>query len=214
MSLGHIKHWIFDLDNTLYSGDANFFAQIDKKITAYIADFLSLPPAQARRIQKQYLFDYGTSLTGLMDKHGIDPDDFLYHAHDVDLSPLIPNPDLRNVLAALPGQKFIFTNGSRQHAKNVGEHLKIYDLFDQVFAIEDADYIAKPQRLPYELMVKKFNIDPACAFMAEDTARNLEIPKQMGMATLLVGEDTDVPPYIDHVTNDLTAWLGEKPHEH
>ena len=29
--LNHIQNWIFDLDNTLYRGDAAFFAQIDKK---------------------------------------------------------------------------------------------------------------------------------------------------------------------------------------
>ena len=50
-----ITHWIFDLDNTLYSGDAKFFSQIDKKMTAFISQYLSLAPIDALKIQKDYL---------------------------------------------------------------------------------------------------------------------------------------------------------------
>ena len=118
---GQINHWIFDLDNTLYSGDAAFFSQIDKKMTVFISDYLGLEPLDARKIQKQYLAEYGTSLSGLMAVHGMDPGPFLDYVHDVDLSPLAPCPILPEAIEALEGRKYIFTNGSKKHAENVRE---------------------------------------------------------------------------------------------
>ncbi|MEE9273094.1 MAG: pyrimidine 5'-nucleotidase [Robiginitomaculum sp.] len=222
MPLSHITDWIFDLDNTLYRGDVAFWALMDKKITTYISRYLALQPTKARILQKQYFTEYGTSLSGLMAVHGMDPTNFLDYVHDVDLSILKPDPRLREGLLALPGRKFIFTNGSRGHAKNVGEHLNVYDLFDGIFAIEDADYTPKPQKSPYEKFIKKYDIDPKFAFMAEDSARNLEIPKAMGMVTLLVTSDEDwshepaatcpvsgrnIPPFVDIHTDDLPGCL-------
>lgn len=221
-NLDHIDTWIFDLDNTLYSGDVAFFAQIDKKMTSFISEYLDLPPLEARKVQKQYLVDYGTTLSGLMQVHKMDPADFLHYVHDIDLSILEQSPSLHKGLTDLKGRKYIFTNGSQAHAKNVGEHLGIYDLFDGVFAIEDIDYIPKPKRDSYEKFVKTFDVDPSRAFMAEDSVRNLEAPKAMGMSTLLITSDMDwshepkasrphngqdVPHFVDVHTNDLPSWL-------
>ena len=220
--LSHIDSWIFDLDNTLYSGDVNFFAQIDKKMTAFMSQYLSLPPAEARIIQKEYLVEYGTTLSGLMAVHNMDPSEYLHYVHDIDLGVLTPDPRLYTALSSLPGRKFIFTNGSRQHAKNVGEHLGIYDLFDGVFAIEDIDYIPKPKKSAYVQFINAFNVDPISAIMVEDSVRNLEAPKAMGMSTLLITSQKDwshepkasrphdginVPDHVDMHTNDLPNWL-------
>ena len=222
MKRGHIDNWIFDLDNTLYSGDVNFFAQIDKKMTAFMSRYLSLAAPEARVIQKEYLVEYGTTLSGLMAVHNMDPEEYLHYVHDIDLDVLTPDPRLYAAIENLPGRKFIFTNGSRGHAKNVGDHLGITGLFDGVFAIEDVDYVPKPKRAPYEQFNKAFDIDPARAFMAEDSVRNLEVPKAMGMSTLLITSNQDwshepkasrphdgqnVPEHVDMHTNDLPAWL-------
>ena len=217
-----ITNWVFDLDNTLYRGDAHFFAQIDKRMTEYISRYLALHPTDARILQKEYLAEYGTSLSGLMAVHGMDPADFLDYVHDVELHMLDPNPALRTAIDALPGRKFIFTNGSRGHAKNVGEHLALYDLFDGVFAIEDAHYVPKPKRSPYIQFCDAFDIEPTQAAMFEDSVRNLEVAKYMGMQTIWVSPEHDwhgahvnnpsgdqrVANWVDHVTDDLAGWLS------
>lgn len=223
VNLSQIRHWIFDLDNTLYSGDAVFFSQIDKKMTAFISDYLKLDPLDARKIQKQYLAEYGTSLSGLMAVHGMDPAEFLDFVHDVDLSPLTPCQHLPAAIDVLPGKKYIFTNGSKKHAKNVGEHLGVFHLFDGVFGIEDVDYVPKPQRAPYIKFCDVFDIDPNAAIMFEDSVRNLEVPKFMGMETVLVTSEADWhhepeetrpagaktnAPWVDHTTQDLAGWLS------
>lgn len=221
-TLSDVTEWIFDLDNTLYRGDVAFFSQIDKKMTEFISRYLALQHTEARILQKEYLAEYGTSLSGLMAVHGMDPADFLDFVHDVDLHMLEPNPALRAAINGLPGRKYIFTNGSRGHAKNVGEHLGLYDLFDGVFGIEDADYVPKPKRSPYIKFCDIFDIDPVKAAFFEDGVRNLEVPRHMGMATILVTSDADwshepevtrpagtttKANWVDYMTDDLAGWL-------
>jgi len=228
MQTDHITDWIFDLDNTLYRADVEFFSQIDRKMTEYISRYLAMEPVKARHVQKEYLAEYGTSLSGLMAVNGMDPAPFLDFVHDVDLSMLRPDPNLRAAIEQLPGRKFIFTNGSQGHARNVGQHIELYDLFDGVFGIEDVDYIPKPKSEPYGMFCDYFKIDPTRAIMFEDSVRNLEVPKQMGMATVLVTSDADWShepevtrpatgetvraDWIDVVSDDLpgllSGWLG------
>ncbi|WP_409433283.1 pyrimidine 5'-nucleotidase [Litorimonas sp. RW-G-Af-16] len=222
MSLSHIRHWIFDLDNTLYRADADFFGQIDKKITNYISRYLALQPQNARMLQKEYLAEYGTSLSGMMAVHGMDPAEFLDYVHDVDLHMLDPDPKLRSLIQSLPGKKYIFTNGSKGHARNVATHLNLFDLFDGSFGIEDGDYVPKPKRSPFIKFCDIFDVDPKAAIFFEDSVRNLEVPKYMGMATVLVTSEedwSDEPEitrpagtttradWVDYTTSDLPAWL-------
>ena len=220
--LSHIHHWIFDLDNTLYKADVDFFGQIDQKMTAFISRYLALQPTEARRLQKDYLAEYGTSLSGMMAVHGMDPAEFLDYVHDVDLTLLKPELALRKAIRSLPGKKWIFTNGSKGHAKNVASHLNLFDLFDGSFGIEDADYVPKPKRSPFIKFCDVFDIDPEQAIFFEDSVRNLEVPKHMGMATVLVTSEADwshepevVRPagsttkakWVDYITADLSKWL-------
>jgi putative hydrolase of the HAD superfamily len=223
-NLTHIQNWIFDLDNTLYRADVNFFSQIDVKITTFLSRYLALQPLKARALQKEYLAEYGTTLSGLMAVHGLDPAEFLDYVHDVDLSALEPDPSLRRAIEGLPGRKFIFTNGSRAHAKNIASHLNLWDLFDGSFGVDDVDYIPKPRRSPYVKFCDYFTIDPQTAIMFEDSLRNLEVPKAMGMKTVLVTSDADwshepeiTRPagtttranWIDYITDDLPKWLAD-----
>ena len=87
------------------------------KITAYVSELLQLPRDEARKVQKDFYRDYGTTLNGLMVLHNVDPDDFLEKVHDIDYSWLLPDPDLGRAITRLPGRKFIFTNGDRGHAR-------------------------------------------------------------------------------------------------
>lgn len=225
--LSQISSWIFDLDNTLYPADVEFFSQIVSKIENYVARYLSLEPEAALHLQKEYLTEYGTTLSGMMAVHGMDPAPFLDYVHDVDLAFLKPNPLLRQNIDALPGQKYIFTNGSKSHARNVAGHLKLFDLFDGHFGVEDTGYIPKPKPEAYNTFLSVFSeIDPKKAIFFEDNLRNLEVPKALGMTTVLVVSDedwshepeaarpagiTDGADFVDYITNDLAHWLGQMP---
>ena len=59
--LKSIKYWIFDLDNTLYSGETRVFEQIDKKMSEYISEKLNVSVVEAKEIQKNYFHEYNTT---------------------------------------------------------------------------------------------------------------------------------------------------------
>jgi putative hydrolase of the HAD superfamily len=216
-ALGDIEAWIFDLDNTLYPASCNLFEQVDGRITAFIAERFGLPPDRARRMQKQYFRDFGTTLRGLMVEHDVDPESYLEYVHAIDITPVTPDPRLDGALARLAGRKFIFTNGSARHAANVTGRLGITGRFDDVFDIAAAGWLPKPDPRPYQTMIERFAIDPARACMVEDIARNLVPARALGMATVWVTSPMEwAQPghggvggasHIDHVVEDLVGWL-------
>jgi putative hydrolase of the HAD superfamily len=223
-AFGHVEAWIFDLDNTLYPSRCNLFAQVDRRMTSFIADYLGVAEDEARRIQKDYYRDHGTTLNGLMRLHGLDPGAFLDFVHDIDLSVLEPAPALQEAIGALPGRRLVHTNGSRGHARRVMERLGIADAFDDIFAIECLDYMPKPETAAYERLIAATGITPGRAAMFEDIARNLEAPHMLGMTTVWVRPEIDwsdarghspgkpdEPPgaaHVHHVTDDLATFLA------
>jgi len=221
MRFAHVSDWVFDLDNTLYPHHTNLFAQIDVKMTSYISDLLSLSRDEARKVQKQFYLDFGTTLKGLMERHAIDPDDVLEKVHDIDYSWVTPDPVLGAAIRELPGRKFIFTNGDRRHAERTARALGVLEHFDDIFDIVAARLNPKPARETYELFLLTHGVDPKAAVMFEDLARNLAVPKALGMATVLIVPRNFEPTYseiwerdplneddVDFVTDDLSSFLG------
>ena len=117
MDLSNIDSWVFDLDNTLYSPEEEIFSQIDKKMTEFIISKFNVDEEEAFNIQKKYFLEYGTTLSGLMKRKNIDPDEFLEFVHDINLEILKPNNKLTSIIEKLPGDKFVFTNGSKNMLK-------------------------------------------------------------------------------------------------
>jgi putative hydrolase of the HAD superfamily len=217
---GGVETWVFDLDNTLYPHHLNLWQQVDDRIRAYIADFLKVPHEQAFRIQKDYYKRYGTTMRGLMTEHGMKPDDYLEFVHQIDHSPLEPNPALGSAIEKLPGRKLILTNGTRKHADAVMKKLAVHEHFEDIFDIVAAELEPKPSKRTYERFLKLHNVDPHKAAMFEDLARNLEAPHALGMITVLVvpeaqrevfregweleGRDA---AHVDYLTDDLAGFL-------
>lgn len=216
----HVTEWVFDLDNTLYPHHVNLFSQIDKNMSAFVAELLQLEPDEARALQKRYYHEHGTTLQGLMLHHGINPDEFLERAHAIDYSPLMPHPELGEAIKALPGRKFIFTNGSVPHAEAAARALGILEHFDDIFDIVAADYVPKPAGATYDKFASLHRVETKKAAMFEDLPRNLQVPKALGMRTVLLtprnlddvlierwellSEEDD---HIDYMTDDLVNFL-------
>jgi putative hydrolase of the HAD superfamily len=214
-----VETWVFDLDNTLYPHHL-LWQQVDDRIRQYVAEFLKVTAEDAFRLQKDYYKRYGTTMRGMMTEHGINPDEYLEFVHQIDHSPLEPNPALGAAIESLPGRKLILTNGTRKHADAVMKKLEIDRHFEDVFDIAAANLDPKPLPQVYHRFLKKHGVDPTRAAMFEDLARNLEVPHQLGMTTVLVvpdgtrevfrenwenaGRDA---PHVDHVTDDLAGFL-------
>jgi len=219
-ALSHVNTWVFDLDNTLYPADCDLWPKIDQRITLYLSHLFGLDGMSSRALQKYYYQRYGTTLRGLMEEHGIGPEEFLDFTHDIDRSSLLPDLALASAITALPGRKLILTNGSREHALRTAGALGLEAMFENIFDIADADFLPKPAAATYERFFERHAVAPARAVMFDDLALNLIIPHERGMTTVLVvpkpgqmdHRDTfeiargEATSYIDFVTSDL-AWF-------
>ncbi|MBX2805270.1 MAG: pyrimidine 5'-nucleotidase [Hyphomicrobiales bacterium] len=217
-----VDSWIFDLDNTLYPAECNLFMQIDERMGAFISEFLGVDGAEARRVQKDYFYRYGTTLTGLMNEHKLAPERYLDFVHDIDLTPVAASPQLGAAIENLPGRKYIFTNGSRRHAERVAEKLGVLQHFEDIFDIVSGDYVPKPSAEAYDRFLKAHGVNAVSSAMFEDIPHNLEAPHKLGMSTVLVHsgqydhpsqkqikEWRTLPPHVHHITADLTGFLEE-----
>jgi putative hydrolase of the HAD superfamily len=213
--LAHVDAWIFDLDNSLYPASADLFALIDLRMGEYIAQLLGCDAAEARRVQKGYFRDHGTTLAGLMKTHGTDPRDFLNFVHDIDLARIAADPRVVAALDRLPGRKFVFTNGDEAYARRVLGRLGLADAFDGLHDIHAMAYVPKPDPGAYAAMCERWDIDPARALMVDDMARNLHPAKALGMVTVWVDNGSEQasheadPAFIDYRIADIGDWLAE-----
>jgi putative hydrolase of the HAD superfamily len=214
--------WIFDLDNTLYPADCNLFVQVDQRMGEFISRFLGVPFEYARHLQKAYYRQFGTTLSGLMEVHKMEPRAFLDYVHDLDLSVVAEHPQLAAAIERLPGRKLIFTNGSRAHAERVARKVGILHLFDDIFDIVASDYVPKPLPACYDRFLKAHGVEADASAMFEDVPHNLEAAHVLGMTTVLVRSDcnqdhplqkailswVEPPPHVHHMTYDLAGFLA------
>ena len=168
-----VDTWIFDLDNTLYSAESGIFQQVHELMGKFVSQELGIEMKKAKEIQKKYFIKYGTTLKGLMDNHGVEPDYFLKYVHDLDYSIIGPNKKLNIELSKLKGTKLIYTNANQEHAKQVLLRLNLTDMFDYIYDIKMANYIPKPDIKPYKEIIEKFEINPNKTIMFDDIAKNL-----------------------------------------
>jgi putative hydrolase of the HAD superfamily len=219
-TFAHVDTWVFDLDNTLYPHHVNLWQQVDARIGEFVSAWLKVSAEEARRLQKDYYRRYGTTMRGMMTEHGVRADDYLAYVHKIDHSPLQPNPAMGAAIAKLPGRKLILTNGSVDHVDAVLGRLGLVGHFDGVFDIIAAELEPKPAAQTYQKFLRDHAVDPTTSAMFEDLARNLVVPHQLGMTTVLVvpdgskevvREDWELEgrdaAHVDHVTDDLTGFL-------
>ena len=214
----HIDTWIFDLDNTLYRADSNLFAQIDERMTRYIAQQMDVTVEEAQHLQQAYYHDYGSTLSGLMTINNIEPESFLAYVHDIDLSAIAPDAALNQALARLRGRRFGFTIGCCRHAQRVLDRLGIAGAIDDIWDIRTLGFTPKPQAAAYRRIVEAGAFAPESAAMFEDMARNLMPAHALGMTTVWLNNGSawshqgpEFPivarRHIHHEIDDLAEFL-------
>ena len=213
--LKKIKFWLFDLDNTLYSGATKVFDQVDKRMSEFISSKLDVSKEEAKKIQKNYFVEYNTTLNGMIKNHKINANEFLEYVHDINLDFLEKDEELDEQISKIKGKKIIFTNGSRAHANNVTKKLGIERHFDDIFDIVSADFIPKPSLTTYKKIIEKYKIEPQYSIFIEDIARNLKPAYELGMKTVWIINDEpwaakfSDSDFINYKTNKLSNFLKE-----
>ena len=221
-NLKEMKYLLLDLDGVCYGSHNGYplekvFGLVSKRMTLFIQEKLGLDEKKAKELQTNYFYKYNTSLNGLMLHHNVIGDEFLKYVHDIDISFMKEDKIMRNELENLNMEKFIFTNGSAEHAQNILTRLGVYDLFgkEKVFDIKDAGYVPKPEAQTFDLMVKKFGINPKETIYIEDIAKNLSIGFERGCTTVWLindehfGKIDSDKDYISHKIENLSLFLKE-----
>lgn len=205
----HVETWVFDLDNTLYPPAMRLFDQIEAKMTNWVMARLGVSRDHADHLRRHYWALYGTTLAGLMHEHQIEPGDYLAAVHDIDFSPLQPDPALARRIAALPGRRIVYTNADAPYARKVLLARGLADLFDAVYGVEHASFRPKPERAAFETVFALDGLDPARAAMFEDDPRNLAAPHAMGLRTVHIAAERVEAPHIHHHATDLSDFLAK-----
>ncbi|HTK36715.1 MAG TPA: pyrimidine 5'-nucleotidase [Caulobacteraceae bacterium] len=207
--LAHVDTWLFDLDDTLYPPECELMALVDRRMTAFVQRQTGLPFDEARALQKRYFHEHGTTLAGLMAFHGVEPAAFIAEVQAVSMDNVRADPRLRAALQRLPGRRLVFTNAGGAYAEKVLERLGVADQFEDVFHIEAADYIPKPQVRTFERMMARHGVAARTSAFFEDTERNLAPAADLGMTTVLVGPHalTSTAPFVHHRAEALAPFL-------
>ena len=210
-----IDTWVFDLDNTLYSAESGIFQQVHELMGKFVSNKLKIDLDSAKKLQSKYFIKHGTTLKGLMDNHGVEPDEFLDYVHKLDYSIIHPNNDLNKEISKLQGRKIIYTNANRQHVNEILLRLDLTNMFDEIFDIKMANYIPKPEINAYKDFIKRFNINPKTTIMFDDIAKNLVPAKKVGFTSVWIdagyenfSDDIQASKtYLDYETTNITEFL-------
>ena len=212
------ENWIFDLDNTVYDINAGVFEKISSRITDFIITALSITREEANIVRSNMYKKYGLTLTGLMREYGIAPDEYLDYIHDVTHPELKYDEQLKLNLKNLTGRKFIYTNASKNHSKNILSVMGIEAEFEKILDIKATQYLPKPDPKSYNIMLKAFGISGdqiGNSIFIEDTAKNLRPAKSLGIKTVWIENEFNLKDYrensefIDYKYSDLKSFLND-----
>lgn len=207
-----LRYILFDLDDTLYPRSSGIMTTVSSRIRQFIMNTLALDAGAAEALQKRYYHAYGTTLRGLQTEHGIDPDAYLSYVHDIPLQDYLqPSPELDRLLACIPLNKVVVTNGSAEHARRVLECLGIAHHFQTILDIRSFNYYCKPDPRAYERMLELLQARADECMLIDDSPRNLLPAKKLGMTTVLMDgvaqSTTSGADYVIGSLADLRAVL-------
>ncbi|XP_031122996.1 uncharacterized protein C24B11.05-like [Ipomoea triloba] len=198
---------LFDVDDTLYPYSSGVSAQCTRNINEYMIQTLGIEEIKVPEMCVQLYKDYGTTMAGLraMD-YDFDYDDYHSYVHGrLPYDILKPDPVLRNLLQSLPLRKVIFSNANDAHVAKVLNILGLEDCFEEIITFESLNpkhnsneserdseipktpIVCKPFEEAFEQAFKIAGIEPKKTLFFDDSIRNLQTAKHMGLGTVWVG---------------------------
>lgn len=196
----------FDLDDTIYPASSGLWSAIKARIVTYMIERLRIPAEQVPILRQEYVEKYGTTLRGLETHYTLDKRAFLAYVHDLPLGNyIIPDPELRTVLQAIPTRKVIFTNADAPHAERVMDYLGVRDCFEMIIDIHAMHPYCKPMPEAFQLAMRLAGeTDATRCIMLDDGPRTTRAAKALGMYSILVAEQA--VPAADHSHSIISHW--------
>lgn len=184
-----IRGIIFDLDGTLYVCEA-FADTIQDAAVSYIAGLLGIRQSQACQLmadtRQRLAQENGTlpTLSAVCSELGGDIKE-LHRCFTDLLQPeefLQPDQRVTALLRRLAERfsLYVYTNNNRALTTRILTHLGLEDLFQGIFAIDDA-WLGKPDERALEAVLAKTGLAPAEAlFVGDRYDVDLRVPEQFG----------------------------------
>lgn len=168
-----LRYLLFDLDNTLYSGEYGMEQDIQDRMNGFVARYFDLSVPEARELRHERARRYGTTLEWLMAEEGLtDPERYFAVVHPEGEEYCIPaDPNLGVLLDALPLPKAVFTNSPSEHAARVLRKLGVGDRFESVYDIRFCAMKGKPHAEAFR------RVCAACGLAPEDILFVDDMPK-------------------------------------
>ena len=208
---------IFDLDDTIYPSSIGLWSLIRDRIDSFMITKLNYSPAEVSRSRNDFFLEFGTTLRGLQAVHHIDPLEYLKYVHDIPVTEYLkPNRELRNILNLYPQRKVVFTNSDRWHTNRILSAMGIKEKFQQIVDILDVSPFCKPMREAYEIALDKLEIkDPSTTLMIDDSIKNINAAKSIGMQTLWISKNiqqdiSNETPQIEKIEEILSIFPVEE----
>jgi putative hydrolase of the HAD superfamily len=204
---------IFDVDDTLYDVGTGFTGHRNGYgAQSFMVETLEFPNLEdAGKMRDKYFARYHSTAKALamMEEEGQFPDSAPkfqaadlaeWWATNLDFSLLRAKEDgkdeyaeLRHLLKSCPLKLVAFSNGPRTYVLRVLQEMGLADVFpeDMVFAVDDVLPACKPEAEAFAKVFAKLNIhDPRECVMVEDSMKNIQAAKKLGMSTVLISGRT------------------------
>ena len=189
-------HLLIDLDDTIYASNLEIWNRVQERIFEFMRAKIDVPESEMLPLRERLYETYGTTLRGLQIEYNVDQQEYLAYVHDCLLDDLLfPNPELADMLARYPQERWIYTNASRQHAERVLNRLGVGHLFKGIIDVVDTNPYCKPQLESLEIMLKLVGSpDPTRCVFVDDRASNLDTAAAVGILPVQVSS-TPHPTY-------------------
>jgi putative hydrolase of the HAD superfamily len=185
-----IKQLLFDLDNTLYSVRYGLEENVNRRMIAYLAQYLGLSPEEAILRRRKRIPNYGTTLEWLMAEEGFtDIEDYFAAIHpEGEADTLRADPALRDFLGGLKIPMAILTNSPMEHAVRILDKLQIRDLFPRIFDIRWNGFRGKPRPDAFYRVLEALEAAPENTLFIDDYPRYISGYIAIGGKGLLLDE--------------------------
>ncbi|KAL5133553.1 hypothetical protein HKD37_03G006855 [Glycine soja] len=193
---------LFDLDDTLYPLNSGLANAIDKNIKDYMVEKLGAEPSKTGELVNLLYSNYGTTIAGLRIFTNSDKVHTIKALERLALEDCFEgiicfetlNPIQKSTVFYYEDDiKFEGSKSISPTPKNGVESSEIFDIIEH-FAqpvpsavLPETPIICKPSGHAIKLALKMANLNPQRTLFFEDSVRNIQSGKRLGLHTVLVG---------------------------
>lgn len=190
----NIEHLIFDLDNTLYLGSAKMDQGITNRMMECVADFFKTDLENARKIRKENIRNFSTTLEWLRSEGLKDVEGFLKHVHpENEADELDEDKNLKPFLESIEIPKIILTNAPKEHALRVLKKLNVENCFSEICDIRMMNFLGKPYSSAFEKALEICGGNIKNSIFIDDMQKYVDGWKALGGTAVLVGDKNGRP---------------------